>query len=85
MVAAPGEKHVLRAQIEVTWQSPATEGQEMNQQDSAAPLHRQGKEAEVKVSHGIRAALLSMVSLSLQHDPPPESQEWNSFHLNLDL
>lgn len=36
----------------------------MNRQDSAAPLNRQEKEAGVKVSHEIRAALLSMVSLS---------------------
>lgn len=76
---------MLHAQLDATWHSPATEGQEMNQQDSAAPLHRQGNEAEVKVSHKIRAVLLSMVNLSLQHDLPPESQKWNSLHLNLDL
>lgn len=75
MVAAPEDKHMLRAQPDATWHSTATEGQGMNPQDSAAPLHRQGKEAQVKVSHKIRAALLSMITLSLQHDPPPESQE----------
>lgn len=37
----------------------------MNQEDSAVPLRRQGKEAGVKASHEIRAALLSVVSLSL--------------------
>lgn len=37
----------------------------MNQQDSAVPLHRQEKEAGGKVSHAIRALLLSMVSVSL--------------------
>lgn len=75
MVAAPEDKLMFCAQLDATWHSPATEGQEMSQQHSAAPLHRQGKEAEVKVSHEIRAALLSIVSLSLQHDLPPESQE----------
>lgn len=76
MAAAPEDKHMLCAQLDATWHSPVTVRiQEMNQQHSVPPLYSQGKEAEVKKSHKIRAALLSMVSLSLQHDLPPESQE----------
>lgn len=75
MVAAPEDKHMLHAQLDATWHSPATEGQEMYQQDSATLLLWQEKEAQDSVSHKIRAASLSMISLSLQHDPPPESQE----------
>lgn len=54
---------MFSGQLDATTHSPATE--EMNQQHSASPLHKQEEEAGVKVSHEIGGALLSVVILSL--------------------
>lgn len=58
-------EHMLGGHLNHTFHSPASNGLEMNQQDSASPLHCKEKESRMRVSHDIRAASLSVVSVSL--------------------